>query len=160
MRRFVRFNLVGCAGFLVQFLVLRALVDSSVPGLAATIVATEIALLHNFAWHVRWTWADRTSEPLRTVSGLSDRCLKFHLTNGVVSLAGGALLTWTIAAHADLSYPLANAVAVAVCSVINFALSDRIVFARRSVAHAPHHRRRRRPALRIENSGGGAGARG
>lgn len=57
MIQFVRFNAVGILGAAVQLAALR--IGTRVIGihyLAATVLAVEIALLHNFAWHEIWTW--------------------------------------------------------------------------------------------------------
>lgn len=58
--RWTRFNLVGALGMGVQLGTL-ALLDRQMPGhyLVATALALEITLLHNFAWHVVYTWRDR-----------------------------------------------------------------------------------------------------
>ena len=66
MPRVSAFALVGCAGFVVQLSALEALtVGLGVPHLLATAGAVEVAILHNFAWHERWTWADRTGRAPR-----------------------------------------------------------------------------------------------
>ncbi len=84
--RWGKFNLVGAAGMVVQ-LALLALFNCLAPGhyLLATAAAIEITLLHNFAWHVRYTWRDR-----RDRSALALRLLRFHLSNGLVSLIGNS----------------------------------------------------------------------
>ena len=54
--RFFRFNTVGALGIGVQLAALWLLVD--VAGLhysLATMAAVGLAVLHNFAWHWRWT---------------------------------------------------------------------------------------------------------
>ena len=59
-RRIGRFNVVGLGGFLLQLGTLALL--TRVFGwhyAAATAVAIEAAILHNFIGHSRWTWADR-----------------------------------------------------------------------------------------------------
>src|SRR5436190_21825889 len=47
------------AGFVLQALMLQVLVAAGLPYLLATALAVEGAILHNFVWHERWTWADR-----------------------------------------------------------------------------------------------------
>ena len=59
-RRWLRFNAVGLAGVIVQLGVLAALTRfAGWHYLPATLVAVELTLLHNLAWHERWTWRDR-----------------------------------------------------------------------------------------------------
>ena len=60
MVRWGKFNLVGVVGMAVQRGAL-ALINHLKPGhyMVATAVALEIALLHNFVWHLHYTWRDR-----------------------------------------------------------------------------------------------------
>jgi putative flippase GtrA len=123
MLRWGKFNLVGALGMLVQFAALAALVRVW-PGhaLACSALAVEMAVLHNFVWHVRYTWRDRPG------GGLGQRLLRFHLANGLVSVAGNVVV---IAGLQALRVPLAVATLVAIgcCSVVNFRLGDRWAFA-------------------------------
>jgi putative flippase GtrA len=58
--RWCKFNLVGAVGICVQFGVLFFLKSElHFPYLAATALAVEAAVVHNFFWHERFTWADR-----------------------------------------------------------------------------------------------------
>ncbi|MGP8252961.1 MAG: GtrA family protein [Terracidiphilus sp.] len=124
--RWGKFNLVGAAGVVVQ-LVLLAVFNRLAPGhyLMATVAAIEITLLHNFAWHVRFTWRDR-----RDGSALVVRLLRFHLSNGLVSLIGNVALMRVLVGHAHLQVLTANAIAIVCCSIVNFGLSDLWSFAR------------------------------
>jgi putative flippase GtrA len=117
---------VGVAGMLVQ-LALLAVFNHLAPGhyLMATAAAIEITLLHNFAWHVRYTWRDR-----RDSSALVARLMRFHLSNGLVSLIGIVLLMRALVGHAHLPVLAANLIAILSCSIVNFALSDLWTFAR------------------------------
>ena len=59
--RWCKFNLVGAVGILVQFGVLFLLKSvMHFNYLAATALAVEVAVVHNFFWHERFTWAERT----------------------------------------------------------------------------------------------------
>ena len=46
------------------------------------------AIVHNFAWHVRWTWRDR----MRPGTSRIRAFIRFVGANGVVSLIGSVLL--------------------------------------------------------------------
>ena len=118
--RWGKFNLVGVVGMAVQ-LALLAVFNHLAPGhyLMATAVAIEITLLHNFVWHVRFTWRDR-----RDGSPLVIRLLRFHLSNGLVSLIGNVALMRVLVGHAHLPVLAANLIAIVSCSLVNFALSD------------------------------------
>ena len=58
--RWGKFNLVGAVGMAVQLGAL-ALINRLAPGhyMVATAAAIEITLLHNFVWHLHYTWRDR-----------------------------------------------------------------------------------------------------
>jgi len=119
------FTLVGIAGYAVQTVLLWLLVGRL--GLAvvpATLVATEAAVLHNFLWHLRWTWADRPAGP----GAVAGRLVRFNLSNGGFSLVGGAAIMALLVDAFGVHYLLANLAAVLVVSIANFLASDRFVF--------------------------------
>ena len=122
--RWGKFNLVGAMGMVVQLAALAAF-DRCVPGhyLCATAVAIEIALLHNFVWHLHYTCRDRRggSAPMQLV--------RFHLSNGLVSMVGNLALMRVLVHGAGLPVLAANAIAVLCCSVANFCLGHCWAFA-------------------------------
>ena len=124
--RWLKFNAVGALGFVVQLGSLWLLIRGfKIGSLTATALAVELAILHNFGWHNFLTWKDRPSEKWhdRLV-----RLLAFNATNGSVSLAGNLLFASVIVERRPVSLLAANLLAISVCSLINFALSDTIVF--------------------------------
>jgi putative flippase GtrA len=124
--RWGKFNLVGVAGMALQ-LALLAVFNRLAPGhyLMATVAAIEVTLLHNFAWHVHYTWRDRQDG-----SALVVRLLRFHLSNGLVSFIGNVALMRLLVGHAHLPVLAADGIAIVCCSIVNFALSDLWAFAR------------------------------
>ena len=118
VRRWWRFNLVGVFGAGVQLGVL-AVLNRLAAGhyLAETVAAIEITLLHNFTWHVHYTWRDR-----RDRSGIIRPLLRFHFSNGLVSMTGNMLLMRVLVHGARLPVIAANAMAIAGCSLVNFGL--------------------------------------
>jgi putative flippase GtrA len=127
MLRWIRFNAVGVFGFILQSVTLFLLTHTTLQlgYFAATAAAVEIAVLNNFYRHQRWTWKDR---PSSTAGDTLARLLKFNLTNGLVSLAGNVLIIGILVRHAGLPIVGANCVSVAVCSIFNFILADRVAF--------------------------------
>ncbi len=125
--RWIKFNAVGMLGVGVQLAILTLLTKAAgVHYLAATAAAVETAVLHNFLWHERYTWRDRT----RSLQGAGalHRLLRFHLTNGLLSLAGNVLLMRLLAGVLHLPLLAANILCIVVCSLANFALSNTVVF--------------------------------
>ena len=124
--RFGRFNLVGLMGAVLQLVLMDLLMECfGLPEVAAAPIAVEIVILHNFFWHERWTWIERTKV---LPWGFSSRIVRFHFANGLISLAGNAALMWLLVAGLRIPYLIANLMAIAACSVINFWAGDRFVF--------------------------------
>jgi len=122
--RWCKFNLVGAMGMAVQLAAL-ALFNRWSGGhyLVATAAAIELTLLHNFAWHLRYTWRDRSDGS--TLAQL----VRFHLSNGLVSMASNLVLMRLLVEEAHLPVLSANALAILSCSIVNFCLGDSWVFA-------------------------------
>lgn len=125
-RHWLKFNAVGIIGIGVQLLALTFLASGlKFNYLVSTFLAVETAVLHNFVWHERWTWVERTRQ---TASGLIGRLIRFHLTNGLISIGGNLFLMWVFVSRLHMHYFLANLIAIGSCSVVNFFASDRLVF--------------------------------
>lgn len=123
-RRWLAFNFVGAGGIAVQLVLLAALTASGMHYLPATAIAVEGAVLNNFAWHERWTWVDRTGGTRRTLS----RLLRFNLTVGLISIAQNLVFMKILVDAFGLPYLAANLVSITLCSLLNFFVSDRLVF--------------------------------
>jgi putative flippase GtrA len=145
--RWGKFNLVGAVGIGVQLAALFLLKTGlHLQYLAATAMAVEAAVLHNFVWHERFTWADRTERTIkqeqkahslrrdcggsrvRFYPGFFRRLWRFHLANGAVSILGNLAMMKILVGSAHMNCLMANAIAIAVCSLANFWLSDQWVF--------------------------------
>ena len=125
VKRWLRFNLVGLLGIFAQFTALTALTKFGLPYLWATGFAVEIAVLHNWIWHERYTWSDRSTGG--TIQRLT-RLAKFNLSNGTVSLVGNLVLMKRLFGHLHLPLLISNLTSISLCSLINFLLGDRFVF--------------------------------
>jgi putative flippase GtrA len=124
--RWFAFSLVGVMGIAVQMTVLFVLTSYFGVGyLLAAGIAVEAALLHNFVWHERWTWADRAGI---FYSNVSRRLLWFHITNGALSMASNLLLTHFFVERLGWHYLAANGFAIAACSIANFVAGNCLVF--------------------------------
>jgi putative flippase GtrA len=137
--RWGKFNLVGAVGMAVQLGAL-ALINHLAPGhyMLATAAAIEITLLHNFVGHLHYTWRDRfptlhAKSALRMGQpgdrgGLVGHLIRFHLSNGAVSMVGNLALMPLLVESARIPVVAANAIAVLCCSIVNFFLGDRWAF--------------------------------
>ncbi|MGP8250997.1 MAG: GtrA family protein, partial [Terracidiphilus sp.] len=54
--------------------------------------------------------------------------LRFHLSNGLVSMVGNLALMPILVAGARIPVLAANAIAILCCSIVNFLLGDRWAF--------------------------------
>ncbi len=148
LARSLAFAAVGAMGIGVQLgtlAVLARVLDGA--DLAATALAVEAALLHNFLWHERWTWRDRPCTGWRRRVA---RLTAFHLTNGAISLATNLLVTAAGVRRLGCDVLIANAFAIVTAATLNFLAGDRVVFrgalrAAGPVAHFSAQRRTRQP---------------
>jgi len=134
--RWCKFNFVGGIGVGVQcaaLLLLKSVLHFNY--LAATAIAVEAAVVHNFVWHEQFTWVDRIKpdriEPdwiRRSWRPSLARFLRFNLTNGAVSILGNLALMKVMVGQGHLNYLAANAIAITLCSLANFLVSNESVF--------------------------------
>jgi putative flippase GtrA len=123
LRRWLRFNAVGGIGIGVQLVVLAGLKSGlHLNYLLATGLAVEAAVIHNFIWHERYTWADRSG------GNSILRLAKFNLTTGMSSILGNLAAMRLLVGVLGLPYLPANGITIAACSIVNFVVSDRVVF--------------------------------
>jgi putative flippase GtrA len=126
--RWLKFNAVGGVGIVVQLAVLAGLRSGlHLDYLLATAFAVEAAVLHNFVWHERFTWGGRVRiSPRESLV----RLMKFNLVTGAFSISGNLVIMKVLVDGTHLNYMLANVVTIAACSIVNFVVSDWLVFAR------------------------------
>jgi len=126
LRRWLAFSSVGVLGFAVQFATLLLLAGGlGIHYLVATAIAVELAILHNFLWHQRWTWADRGTMSARHMFG---RLLQFNAGTAITSIGGNLTLMWMLVSLLGVHYAVANIIAVATLGIVNFMFCDRLVF--------------------------------
>jgi len=124
--RWLKFNAVGAVGLMVQLAALWLLERvAGVQYLLATVLAVEIAILHNFVWHQLWTWRDRPPE------SVARRLLRLHLANGLVSLLVNVILMAMFVGATHLPLILANLLSVGLAGLLNFGLAEIWVFGAR-----------------------------
>jgi putative flippase GtrA len=118
VKRWLQFNAIGVIGTGVQLGVLELLLRLHVQYLVATAIATEVALLHNYVWHCRWTW-----------TGEGGSLWRFHLSNGLISLCSNLLLMRLFTGAMGWPPIPSNLAAITITSLLNFFMASRWVFA-------------------------------
>ncbi len=124
MQRWLKFSLVGMVGVVSQSLILELLTRYlKLNYLIAIALAVEIALLHNFFLHQKWTWKDRGC---RTTT--LNRLLLFNCTVGIVSISSNLIFMKILVGWLHLPIQLANLAIIAACSLLNFLITNNYVF--------------------------------
>jgi putative flippase GtrA len=153
---FGRFAGVGLIGWGVQVVALFGLTSAGVHYVLATALAVEFTVLHNFVWHELYTWRNTRAT---SAAAVAVRLLRFNVTTAVVSIVGNVMLTALLVECLHVVPAVANALAVPVLSIVNYAIASRWIFASRSLdgasAHRAHERRGHR-AGRHEDMGADA----
>ena len=130
--RWARFASAGLGGFVVQLAALAGLTKwTDLHYVSATLIAVELAILCNFAWHEQWTWRDR---PSATWHQRLQRLVRFHVLTGLTSIIGTTVMTAALVEGAGLSPLVSNAVSVVSLGLFNFAGSETLVFRGAAIA--------------------------
>jgi len=122
-RRLARFSVVSALGIGVQLAAIWLLTAAGMHYLPATLMGVSAAILHNFAWHRRWTWRERAAGASVLVT-----LAAFTLANGAVSLVGNLVVMALLVGALGLPAIGANAIAIGVCGGLNFWLGEMVVF--------------------------------
>ncbi len=119
----MRFNLVGVMGFALQTATLWLLVRwAGVSAVVAITLAVMAAVSHNFVWHEHFTWPDLPRQQRLK------RWLSFHVATGAISVLTNLGVTILVMTATALPVVPANVIAVALASVANFWINDRLIF--------------------------------
>lgn len=119
--KFIRYGLVGFLGLFVDMTLLYLLSDSntlSLPLTISKIIAAEFAIVNNFLWNDRWTFADIANQQREW----RQRCKRFLKFN-IVCLAGLVLSVLVLKLVFNFLIPnryVANLIAIATATIWNF----------------------------------------
>ncbi|MGA2325919.1 MAG: GtrA family protein [Bryobacteraceae bacterium] len=125
--RFLKYNAVGVLGTTLRTSTLALLHE--VVGLgyvSATALAVEAGMLHNFSWHLHWTWRERCAGITWQETLL--RLLKYQASNGAVAMAVNLLAVRVLVGGLGLHYLVANLFATAAAGIVNFAIAEFLIF--------------------------------
>jgi putative flippase GtrA len=141
-RRFLKFGTVGVSGmavnmgllYVAQEHIFNTVQQTEIKLNLSLALAIFFATLNNFIWNRMWTWADRK---LHHHNSFLAQFGQYTLACWL-SIVLQAIFTNLLAPH--IYYLIANMVAIAVTSVLNFVLNDIWTFGRLklSAGHAPH----------------------
>ena len=128
--RFIKFGLVGASGTVVNIAVLYLAQEHLLRHIAdfhsrlnySIALAITVATISNFYWNRRLTWRDRGRSVPHSVLVLFFK----YVMAAALSIVIQSLLTKWLALH--LHYLIANLIAIALASVVNFVANDRLTF--------------------------------
>ena len=133
--RWLKFSAVGWVGVSVQLTMLTLLAGRfEMHYLVATALAVQCAILNNFFWHERWTWGDRG---LLGAPGRWQRFVRFNASSGALSILGNVVFMSIYVGQFGLHYLVGNIASIASCTILNFVISDRLVFLAMPAGAAP-----------------------
>jgi putative flippase GtrA len=133
MNRWLKFDLVGAIGMVVQLSTLSVLaLWLHVHYLVATALAVEL-LSCTISCGID-TLRGRIVRPAGERNWT--RLIQFNLTTGLVTITGNVLLMRFLVGLLELNYLLGNLLTIASCSIANFLIIDRLVFRRRVAVRA------------------------
>jgi putative flippase GtrA len=132
--RFARFGVVGGSGIvinqLVLFLGMRVLFTSVADEHArldyALPLAIAVATTYNFFWNRLWTWHERRAKESRGVAVQYSKYVLATLLGSVLQFYLTKYLLTTAFFHGNVQ--MANLLAIALVSVVNFVINDRLTF--------------------------------
>jgi len=120
---FLKFGVVGGSGVAVNFIVFWILtVILEVNHLAASVVATEIAILNNFTFNHLWTFKERRGQ-----LGLAMRLLNFHGSR-ILGLLVTVGTLYLLADIMQLNVFISYIFAIGLGTLANFVTSDLFVW--------------------------------
>jgi putative flippase GtrA len=89
----------------------------------ASILAIEIAIIHNFIWFRLWTWKDRPNK-----QPFFRQLIKFNVATGAVDFAANVTVLWSLATIVGIHYLVANILGMIAPPFIKFWLNERFIF--------------------------------
>jgi putative flippase GtrA len=126
-RRFLKYNMVGVLGVALRLSVTALLHEVAELGyLLATSLAVEITMLHNFSWHLHWTWRDTCIDIGRREIAL--RLLRFQLSNGALAMIVNWLVMPILVGKIGMNVLFASVLTITATGVVNFLVANFLIF--------------------------------
>ena len=121
-----KFIAVAWLGMLVNSAVLFTLKGGlHVPLIPASMIAIEVAIIHNFIWHRQWAWAERNNGHNKP---FFRQLLLYNVATGVVDFSVNVSVLWMLSTFLHVHYLLANIAGMCAGPFVKFWLNDKIIF--------------------------------
>ena len=102
-----------------------------IPIIPASILAIEIAIIHNFIWFRHWAWKDRVHRP-----SFFKHLIIFNAATGAVDFVGNVSVLWALTTFAGVHYLVANVLGMIVPPFIKFWLNEKFIFREKEHEHS------------------------
>jgi putative flippase GtrA len=90
----------------------------------ASLMAIEIAIIHNFIWLRLWAWGDRD----RSSQPFWKQLAVYNVATGAVDLVLNVSILWVLSTFLGVHYLLANILGMIMGPFAKFWLNDKVVF--------------------------------
>ena len=94
-----------------------------IPIIPASIMAVEIAIIHNFILFRTWAWKDRPSDV-----PFFRQLIVYNAATGLVDLIGNVSILWLLSTYFNVYYLLANILGMIAPPFVKFWLNDKLIF--------------------------------
>jgi len=102
-----------------------------IPIIPASVMAIEVAIIHNFIGFRLWAWKDRLHRP-----SFLKHMVVFNVATGAVDVIGNVSVLWVLATFAGVHYLIANLLGMIVPPFIKFWLNDKLIFREQKYGHS------------------------
>lgn len=114
--RFIKFNIVGLSGIVVNQGLLMFLTNLGLYYIYSGIIAIEMSIISNFLLNDLWTFKDRRS------GHILKRLVKFNLLM-LIGLAINLLILYALTDLASLHYTISNLFGIGIASIARYLMS-------------------------------------
>ncbi len=109
-----------------------------IPLIPASMIAIELAIVHNFIWHRNWTWKKRIADKPEP---FFKQLLVYNTATGLVDILVNVSLLWILTTFFGVYYLIANVIGMIMGPVIKFWLNEKVIFRKQRKTVAKHMER-------------------
>ena len=97
-----------------------------IPIIPASLMAIEIAIVHNFVWYRYWAWGDRTEAGSRPP--FFRQLVIYNAATGLVDLTVNVSILWLLYKVFGVHYLIANIIGMILGPFFKFWINEKLIF--------------------------------